>query len=194
MHLNARQCKPMWCIKCGVNAVGWWIGILSHVGLKDVAGCDRMWCDAKCECRTMQINIVRCNKMQQNADLVTNDCIPVTNDCKVIPWWIIGAKCWTLARTVRLFYRYFCGNYHIFDSFGKWYGKKKSGMVKFFWLFWLFWERLGSPIGGDRRSNPMGNCPRNSQKYYFRAVNLISKLKMFLMSRLWAILDVKANL
>ena len=22
--------------------------------------------------------------------------------------------------------------YHFFDSFGKWYGKKKSGMVKFF--------------------------------------------------------------
>ena len=29
-------------------------------------------------------------------------------------------------------YWYFSGIYHFFDSFGKWYGKKKSGMVKFF--------------------------------------------------------------
>ena len=37
-----------------------------------------------------------------------------------------------LVAAVILFYRYFCGIYHFFDSFGKWYGKTKSGMVKFF--------------------------------------------------------------
>ena len=39
---------------------------------------------------------------------------------------------WVGGWAVSGFYWYFCGNYHFFDLFGKWYGKKKSGMVFYF--------------------------------------------------------------
>ena len=60
-------------------------------------------------------------------------------------------------------YRYWSGIYHFFDSFGKWYGKEKSGMVKQSWLFWSFWVKLGSP-NADRRSQINGKIAQATLK------------------------------
>ena len=39
---------------------------------------------------------------------------------------------WCTVLPVIILYRYWSGIYHLFDSFGRWYGKEKSGMVKLF--------------------------------------------------------------
>ena len=54
-----------------------------------------------------------------------------------------------------LFYRYFCGNYHFFDLFGKWYGKKKNGMVKMFDCL-IVWGRAVVYRAAAERHAPCG--------------------------------------
>ena len=47
-------------------------------------------------------------------------------------------------------YWYFSGIYHFFDSFGKWYGKEKCGMVKNFLIVLIVLIVLGEVRRAER--------------------------------------------
>ena len=51
--------------------------------------------------------------------------------------------------TVGAFYWYFCGNYHFFDLFGKWYGKKKKWSGILFLIVLIVLGDVGSLIAAQ---------------------------------------------
>ena len=57
-----------------------------------------------------------------------------------------GAFAVTYSPVVEIYW-YFTGIYHIFDYFGKWYGKRKSGMVNWFDCL-IVWASHGTQVAG----------------------------------------------